>query len=535
MKTYSDISNRYLLVQKRRTILTIIGIILSVALISSVGTLFISIRDMQIKQYKQSGDYHFVYKNQPINKVEKVAGNVNVEGSSYRIKAGFALPKEPSKEYTPSSKTKDDDTKYLDIMKFNESSFKMFPLALKEGRLPNAENEILLEYWVLNQFKNKPKVGDTIIINLGIIKDKETGRILTSEDNLQQGQFTAAKTEEYKLVGLIKPDFISSYNTKSLAIGFIPNGFTSSGENNTDIYVRVKNPSDSSDLSIMIAKQADLVTFDNTNDNKQSIQKNNNYNIKYNEPLLSMYAGSTSSSVNMGIILVAIFFIILIIISTIAVIYNAFNISVLERISQFGIIRCVGSSPNQIRKIVFKEALIIGIIGIPAGLIFGVFAMKIVFMIIKKILGSEIAGSISLDIVISYPLMLISILIGFFTIIISSYGPAKKAGKVSALEAVRNTGGFKKEKFKKAKKAFITKLLFKIEGDLAFKNLRRNRSRFRITVFSMVISICLFIVFGTFADSLFNMGVVGQGFTPSLIPLNKLKKGNLIDNIRTEE
>ncbi len=128
---------------------------------------------------------------------------------------------------------------------------------------------------------------------------------------------------------------------------------------------------------------------------------------------------------------ILIFVVALIIIATIAVIYNAFNISVLERINQFGLLRSIGATPEQIKEIVLKEALILGIIGIPIGLFCGIFAMKVVLYIIG-LLKYDFAGLFKdMEIIISNPVLLISTGLGFITIFLSAKGPAKQAAKVS--------------------------------------------------------------------------------------------------------
>lgn len=189
------------------------------------------------------------------------------------------------------------------------------------------------------------------------------------------------------------------------------------------------------------------------------------YNIEYNEQLLRLYAKSLDKSINEGLTALVAFIVGLIIISTIAVIYNIFNISVLERVSQFGILRCTGAAPNQIKKLVLKEALILSFIGIPLGLASGVLAMKIVISVVKVLLKDEI------NVVISPIVFIISAIIGLITIYLSAIGPAQKASKVSPLEAVRNTGSLKKEKFKKRKRFRTINKVFGIEGEIAYKNL----------------------------------------------------------------
>jgi len=227
--------------------------------------------------------------------------------------------------------------------------------------------------------------------------------------------------------------------------------------------------------------------------------------IEFNERLLRLSAQSIDKSMNQGLTLVLSFLIGLIIVSTVAVIYNAFNISILERISQFGLLRSIGASPNQIRGIVLREAGILAAVGIPLGLLVGVYGMRVVLAAVSRF---KFQPFDDLLVVVSPVVLLVSAGLGLLTVYLSAFVPARRAGKVSPLEAVRNAGSFKKEKFKKIKRSRLAKLLFRVEGDIAFKNLRRNRARFRITVFSMVISITLYIIFGSFVSFMFKAGVV---------------------------
>src|SRR5690606_24239760 len=124
-------------------------------------------------------------------------------------------------------------------------------------------------------------------------------------------------------------------------------------------------------------------------------------------------------------------------------IYNAFNISMMERINQFGLLRSVGASPRQIKGIVIKEALIMSAIGIPIGLFCGVLAMKIVMAFIKNIQFEDFDFFQNFKVVVAPMALIISSVLGLITVYLSALGPAKKAANISPIEAVRNTGNYK--------------------------------------------------------------------------------------------
>ncbi|WP_039789503.1 ABC transporter permease, partial [Paenibacillus riograndensis] len=169
-----------------------------------------------------------------------------------------------------------------------------------------------------------------------------------------------------------------------------------------------------------------------------------------------------------------------------------FHISVLERISQFGMLRCIGATPAQIRKIVLQEAALLSLIGIPIGILTGTLFMKVLFYNISLL---TLGFLNDMRMVISAPVLITAGLLGLLSVFLSAIGPAKQAARVSPLEALKNVGSTKVERITKIKKSLLVKTLFGIVGQFASRNLHRNKKRFRITAFSMIISIILFIVF----------------------------------------
>ncbi|HEY5561732.1 MAG TPA: ABC transporter permease [Clostridiaceae bacterium] len=486
MKNYEEITYKYLKQQKKRTILTILGIVLSVALITSIGTMAMSLRDKLIRQaIENNGDYHASFSDVSLINANKIKSNVEVKSSGITEKEGNGVISDISLEdrnLDPSAPTH----RYLDIKGYDENAFKMLNVKLKQGRLPQNSSEIAVDYWSLKYFSSNPKIGDSIKLNIGKREDSSTK--IEMEDNNWSSDETFVKTgeKEYTIVGLLNPNYFISSAYFANGITYLDNK-TANGVNNYNVYVKMNS------MDNIQSKAKKIATNINTKPK-----------IEYNDSLLRLYAKGTQQKVNASYVLIITFVIGLIIISTVAVIYNAFNISVLERISQFGVLRCVGGTPNQIRKIVLKEAGILSLIGIPLGLFLGVIAMKLVLFIVGFLNFSLLADT---KIVISPAILLLSSFLGLFTIYLSAIGPARQAAKVSPLEAVRNSGSVRVERVKKVKKSRLAKFVFGIEGQFANRNLRRNKKRFRITIFSMIISIVLFIVFGSLMDYAFKIGV----------------------------
>ena len=487
MRSYKEITYRYLKGQKNRTLLTILGIILSVAMISAIGTIILSVRGALITEtIRENGSYHAIFMEIDKEKIEKIINHVGVSEAGISKVEGAAVVKETTKEEREDYGW-DIPYRYLELEGYDKSSIEMLAYNISEGRVPETPDEIALEYWVTEYFDREVKLGDKIKLNLG-------NRIFEKDDNPEEKNVITKETfekigeKEYTVVGFIKPQYIWKGNLVTTAITGMGNDIQ---EGNYNAYIKIPNVKDANKKIMNIA-----------NDIGVSEGK-----VQYNNRLLRLYAESLSDTFNETIITLLVFIVGLIVVSTVAVIYNAFNISVLERISQFGLLRSVGATPKQIRGIVLKEASILSVIGIPIGLFSGVLAMKIVLYVIS-LLKSDLPVFKDMEITISGAVFIISSITGAITVFLSAIGPARQAGKVSPLEAVRNTGNIKKETYKKTRNSIFIRKVLGVEGEIAYKNLRRNRKRFIITVFSMVISIVLFITFSSFSDFMFKMGVV---------------------------
>ncbi|NMA95275.1 MAG: ABC transporter permease, partial [Clostridiales bacterium] len=492
MKSYKALTGRYLKTQKRRTALTIIGIILSVALISAIGTMISSSREVLIENtIEDGGNWHIKFDNVSGDNLGLIKNNINIEDASITSRTGVA----------PINKTSDEDLEadgnappytYLVIDSYDDSALDMLPVKIKEGRKPEEPGEIIIDYWALDFMPGKPELGDTITLDIGMRKGKASSYsdpenheadekwdnvAISSDIPLEDETFESKGHKEYTIVGLIQPKFEWSRNYFPTAIEYLDNKSIPINQKYT-IHSTLKIIKDVEDKANTIIEDAGLKDVD----------------IHYHNRLLSLSFKSVVPHIDAATLAILIFIISVIVIATIAVIYNAFNISVLERISQFGILRSVGASPNQIKRMVLKEAFIVSLIGIPIGLFCGVFAMQIVMGFVKRF-GFDVFDNFKVT--IDPTVFIISSIIGLMTVYLSALGPARRASRISPLEAIRNTGDFKKDYLTKVKSGRLARLLFGTKGQIAYKNLARNKRRFNITVFSMSISIILFIVFSS--------------------------------------
>lgn len=512
MNLYTSLTIRYLKENKRRTLVTIIGIILSTALICGIGNICMSLLDYEMRgTISSNSDFYASFYD--LNKKDALVVSKSAEVSKYGYKqeVGSALIdiEKPS---------------LLQVNSFDKNTFDSYMLTVEQGEFPKNENEIILSQKAIKNLNKK--IGDTIELEVGDTEYDETNTF---------SKITNSNKKSYKIVGIMsKPDF-EVYN--SLAIC----GFDINSKSNKDkftVFIATKNPKGIYDTTMNIAKQINLAQSENPNDDRYSYnQKTNTYykNIDFNEHLLRLLGASVNETTNTTIISIVVLVASLVIICTIATIYNSFSISISERKKQFGILNSIGATKSQIMKLVFLEALLISIIGIPIGLLSGTVAIDIVFKIIESFFKTSLFGELGLKIVFSLKMLIVSTLIILITIAISTILPAINAAKTSPLEAIKNSANLKVGKVKKSR---LVKLIFKTEGELAYKNLRRNKGKFRITLFSLVISIVIFISFNGFMDMFLKANNVYYGQITSDLtlyankPASEEKTKKLVDEIR---
>lgn len=185
-----------------------------------------------------------------------------------------------------------------------------------------------------------------------------------------------------------------------------------------------------------------------------------------------------------GMMLSAVVFVLLFVVSGYLLIYNIFDISVMQDVRQYGLLRTIGTSTRQIKKIVNRQALWLTLIGLPLGLLFGFLVSRMLLPVVMKFFQANALNAMQVS--VSPLIFLIAAVFTIFTVIISTRKPAKKAAKISPLEAIRYTGQENK-KTKKTKRTHGAKLSY-----MAFSNLGRNKRRSVFIVLSMLLCIVLF-------------------------------------------
>lgn len=451
MKSYSDITLKYLKKNKKRTLLTIIGIIISLSLISGVGFLGLSFNEyMYNRAIDNNGDYEFGFSNVDKDVVNILRNDVDLKNVGVFSNVGLGKYVLEDKDENSIYITEQDET----------YSTKITKTILTEGDYPKNSNELILN--------NKTK--DYLGINLG---DNIKLREVQFDENGNEVLTNNYKT--YKIVGFLQEQFEIGEGV------FSGETFLDNLEDNKEYNVFFTVINNKNKTKLVNEK------FDNLN-----LDRNFNY-INVNNDLLALIGESEYTGINTVVKVVVVFVLLIIILATIFLIYNAINISVTKRMTQFAILRSIGATPKQISNIVIKEGLAMCLLSIPFGIVFGFLGVwttvKIMNIKITNLLGT---GQLIIRFHLS--VILFPLILGMTTIFMATYGPAKKAGKVSPISFIK--GNTENEKIKYYNGNLIRRI-FGVEGWIAYKNIRKNSKRFTVTILSLSISLIMFITFTT--------------------------------------
>ena len=449
-----------LIKNKQRTIVSIIGIILSCALITALFGLAVSFRESFIESsLKTYGNRHVTFKNVLKEDIEDIKQHKNVK--SY---------------YLSNIKVARNNKELVGVVGLNKDALSEFKNKLQEGLVPNNTNEIVIDKFYADD--KDIKIGDELTVTTG--ERYSEGYLLDENNPYIDGEtLENTLTKTYKVVGISSHySYLSSKYDYSLYI------FDKEISNKSNVHVLYNDP-----------KNYDKITAQ-INGTKSDLDKGK-YDISYNREYLrwSGYAiGDNSKNVITTMSFIIAF---IIIITSVFCIRNSFAISVSEKTRTFGMLSSVGATPKQIKRSVLKEGFYLGIIGIPLGIISGVLASYILVIITRNMLYNMASESFEFIYKISFEAIIISIILSSITIYLSARGSAKKASKITEIEAIKNQKDIKLNS-KKLKTPKIIKSLFKTGGVLAYKNMKRNKGKYRTTIVALAISITSFIAVSYF-------------------------------------
>lgn len=476
MSILNRLTIKNLRLNKKRTIVTIIGIILSTALMVGIGLLFSSFQDLMIRDtIGYSGKYEAKYNDVDLIKLNDIK-NKNFT-YFYEKPIGFSKI-ESSNEYKP----------YMYITSVNREYFD--ELKLIEGDIPKNENEIVISNHVITNGGLDYKVGDIVTFTYG--SRNIDGNITLANSELVDGEFlTNEGTHTYKIVGIVDRSNFESYSAS---------GYTA-------FTVDVNSDNGNVNLYVMFNKNKNIIK------QSEELAKELNYNgdINYNSTLLALYGESTYGNVMSSMGGMMIIMLSLVSIGCIIVIYNSFAISVMERKKEFGLLSSIGATKRQLSHTVFFEAVVVGVIGIILGILGAYIGIGTVILIINNLISDMLEYKLYL--VTNYLFIIIPVIFMIIVIGVSAFIPSRRASKVSPIEAIRQNDDIKINK-KKIRTSKLVLKLFGIEGEIALKNIKRNKKKYRVTIVSLFISIVLFISFSSYMNYTLNTASSVMGEVP---------------------
>jgi putative ABC transport system permease protein len=476
---------KYLRLNKRRTAVTILGVILSAALICGVLLLGVSFQQVMIEhEIFMTGNWHAQFHGVPYAQADYIAENSAVETAILSSWLGNAT-------YGSQNEVRP----YLYITAYDSLSFQNRNIELISGRLPENADELIVSGTMVRDSGLGLEPGSTMTVTFGernIPNHDEMVRAWGGEEYvaLQDGEtFARSGSHTYTVVGVMVP----LSNETSMPADFPALTYLDPAQltpaDKVDVAILAHDPRRIYTSAPQMAESIGLAAI--TGPDGQPTES-----IVYNEDLLTWMGASGHDNYARFFPVILATLIALIVFGSAFVIYNAFAISISERKKQFGMFASVGATGAQIRQTVLLEAGIIAAIGIPLGILGAVVGVGILVTLTRDIVSQLIVDAEQgIALVVSPPVIGLAVLFSAVTILLSAWIPARRASQVSPIDAIRLAGDIQTDKPLNLRTSPLIRRVFGFEGELALKSLKRDRKKYRTTVLSLMISIILFVAF----------------------------------------
>ena len=481
MNVFNKVTLESLKKNRTRTIVTIIGIMLSAAMICASTTFVSSMQNFVLRcEIYSSGDWHGAVYDAAYKDYEDIRDSDRVSSAAYAQVLGYAKI-DSANERKP----------YLYVLGGDVASgyFKTMPVHLILGTLPKDSTEIILPEHLTSNGKVNYKLGDTVTLDVG--------------DRTLDGRRLGQDTPVYTYDSETQVDVMSGERLKNTE----PRTYTVVGIYERPTFEDYSAPGYTA-LTAADTKSADQAPIHcyfklhkpaGVYDFMKEMGYTQEYRYAYNTKVL-LYSGTAPfDSFLTAFYSLAAIIIALIVFGSVSLIYNAFSISVSERTRQFGLLSSVGATRKQLRRMVLFEALAVSIVGIPLGILVGIGGIGITLLLIGDKFFSIVRVDIPMRLCVSWQAVVIAAVIALVTVLISAWIPSKRATRVSAVEAIRQSMDIKVSG-RPVRTSKLAYKLFGLPGVLAGKHYKRNRKKYRTTVVSLFMSIVLFVSAAAFTD-----------------------------------
>ena len=481
MNVFSKVTLESLKKNRTRTVVTIIGIMLSAAMICASTTFVSSMQNFVLRcEIYSSGDWHGAVYDAAYKDYEDIRDSGKVSSAAYAQVLGYAKIGSAN-EYKP----------YLYVLGGDAASgyFETMPVHLLLGTLPKDSTEIILPEHLTSNGKVNYKLGDTVTLDVGdrTLDGRRLGQdtpVYTYDSETQVEIMSGERLENteprtYTVVGIYERPTFEDYS----APGYT--ALTAADTKSADqapihCYFRLHKPAGVYDFM-------------------KEMGYTQEHRYAYNTKVL-LYSGTAPfDSFLTAFYSLAAIIIALIVFGSVSLIYNAFSISVSERTRQFGLLSSVGATKKQLRGMVLFEALAVSAVGIPLGILVGIGGIGITLLLIGDKFSSIVRADIPMRLCVSWQAVVIAAVIALVTVLISAWIPSKRATGVSAVEAIRQSMDIKVSG-RPVRTSKLAYKLFGLPGVLAGKHYKRNRKKYRTTVVSLFMSIVLFVSAAAFTD-----------------------------------
>lgn len=476
MNIVNTLTLRHIKTHKKRTILTIVAIIVSVAMVTAVFTSAISfIKYFQNSTLEVDGNWHVQFTDDDYSLHKSLfATDVNIDEFAARAVCG-----------TTTFGVNDRISPYSSgILCAEKNWFGMRNVTVSQGRLPENSHELLLTTRAIKEFDLNVRVGDKITVPVSVVDEEKAESVTVNR--------------EYEIVG-ISDSFVSATDGYAVFSGLDSEALKES------------------EGTIVIARydKLDNSIYDKI---KQTMKTIGFSGYKINTELFTFSLIRDGNGMIVSLGLFAGILLLIIAVVSVFMIYDSFAVSYQERAKYLGMLASVGATKKQKRMSIYFEGLILGLISVPLGIISGIGGIAVTFKCIEDAFLSTVTyGTGSLKVYVNWFVIIGTVIASAITIFISMYIPARKASKTSPIDAIRQANTVKVKKPKKLRVSRLTGKIFGYEGTLAVKNFKRNGRRSRNIVFSLALSVVVFLTVTNFSAMLNDILKTSLTLTPDIM------------------
>lgn len=464
MNIMQKVTWKYMCKSRKRTIVTIIGVTIVTAMISAICILLLSFQDAGMQSVIASkGDHDILFHIQDDKTYQRVVQDAHLDKKMRMNILGNAALNEGDfhihNTYRTTLTVVSGDTQYAD----------MAAVKLLKGKLPEKNDEIVIAKELMNDEGFPYDIGDRVKLPLYDFYYDEAS---------QQEIRIPLQTKKFTITGIVNAQSLQDSTDAFLAF----TAYQKSDVAGNILYAKFKDRNDMQQQLQDIAKTYHLSEEDYTPNQ-----------------MLLLYSGNGFTDISSTLISVFVVLFIIILIGGVSLIYNAFSISLSERSRQLGMLSSIGATRRQKRNSILFEAVVIGVISIPLGILASILGLWITFALMTSRIPSLSFSNVELHVVVNGWAILFTVLFSFSILLISAWLPALRASRISAVSAIRQNQDIRISR-RHRHEGVISRKLFGIEGALGLKNMKRNRSRYLATLFSLIVCIVLYMSASYFSN-----------------------------------